>query len=122
MGLAGGRRSDWPGRDFWHSGFFWRRLQPRWLWHHVDWRRWIRPVERWYRRSDWRRVRGLGRVACGTPMTHDKNGSYDGFVTLEAGVDSGRPPNLIDSNQGQTSAMSLIVEPWRRNFRQDLCR
>ncbi len=32
-------------------------------------------------------------------MIHDKNRIFDGFVTLESGVDSGRAPNLIDTNQ-----------------------
>jgi len=32
-------------------------------------------------------------------MIEDKNRIYDGLMTLESGVDSGRPPNLIDTNQ-----------------------
>ena len=32
-------------------------------------------------------------------MISDKNRIYDGFTTLEAGMDSWRSPNLIDSNQ-----------------------
>ncbi len=32
-------------------------------------------------------------------MIQDKNRIFDGFVTLESGVDAGRSPRLIDTNQ-----------------------
>ena len=40
-------------------------------------------------------------------MIEDKNRIYDGFVTLESGVDSGRAPNLIDTNQA-ASAENMV--------------
>jgi hypothetical protein len=36
-------------------------------------------------------------------MIVDKNRIYDGWLSLEGGVDAGRTPNLIDANQVQSA-------------------
>jgi len=49
-------------------------------------------------------------------MIEDKNRIYDGFMTLESGVDSGRTPNSIDTNQ-VASAESMVFRRGRASTR-----
>lgn len=49
-------------------------------------------------------------------MIQDKNRIFDGFQTLESGVDSGRAPNLIDVNQ-VASAENMVFRGGRAKTR-----
>jgi hypothetical protein len=49
-------------------------------------------------------------------MIEDKNRIYDGFQTLESGVDGGRAPNLIDVNQ-VASAENMVFRGGRAKTR-----